>query len=575
MGKKKFQKSNDDEHQDLDIDNDFAQYIREISRNIENDDETRVNLINNFIAEIPEGKESILAQHGQGSKIIDSLIGFSSAENFEKYVSCLKDLRILILNKHSSFVLESCIKIATIRALFNGQSSIKEEEPDTKRKKFIKKSTDINFNLELEIKPAHFQFCNDFVLRLSKFALNNIEDCISGQGSHVIRTCVLCLSGIIITSKPHDKSPVNQINFKTDYARTISPEWIEIIIDFSTRLQKWPHFSQLAFDEKSSMFLQSLLQALHNVGAEKALKKLVKSIMKNCFNDEESESNSKPFSTKSSLFLLESMLQNSCNDEKQFKKMYEKYFKGKVIEMADNEFNFTIQRLIESVTDKEIFEEIFNELSNNFATLLQNGKTGVVLSIAKTCERLSFKQGQFIQCLVKALECEKAQNQVILCIVALMPAKIIEQNSTNIEVSLHGSLILQWILRFNKPIKIVQSILEMKPQALSDIFCHSKGSHIAEAFINSKFIGEKSREKLIKHLEGTYLKMALSKNGSHVLEKLYDLSQDSQKEVIVKELAERLAQLNGCGCGKIISYKFNVETYARNVNQWKNYLTRK
>jgi nucleolar protein 9 len=155
-----------------------------------------------------------------------------------------------------------------------------------------------------------------------------------------------------------------------------------------------------------------------------------------------------------------------------------------------------------------------------------------------------------------------------------MPASIVEKSTGDIDVHLHGSLILQSILRFNKPIKIVQSILEMKPQTLSDVFCHPKGSRVADAFVESKFIGEKSREKLIKHLEGMYMKLALSKNGSHVLEKLYQLSSESQKEVIVKELAERLNQLNGSGCGRIISYKFNVEVYSRNVNQWKNFLSR-
>lgn len=499
------------------------------------------------------------------------LIGFTSAENFEALTGCLKDSRKLILHKNSSFVLESCVKIAAIRALSCG-NNIKDEikeEPDSKKRKFSKKSTDVNFNLEQEFKPNHIQYCNEFVLKLARFALNNIEDLLTSKGNHFIRTCVLSLGGIV-TYKSHDKSPVNQVNLKSEHGKQISDEWIEVIKDFSSRLQQWPHFHELAFEEKSSTFLQVLCQALHNTNQEKCLKKLIKNILKNSFDDEDMQ---KPFSTKCSKFLLESMMQYS--EEKQFTKIYEKYFKGKVAEMADdNECNFTIQRLLDYVRSKEIFEEIFNQLSGNILTLLQNCRTGVILALAKACERLSFKQGQLIQFLLKALDCEKAPNSVIQCLVTLMPASIIDKSADDIDVHLHGSLILQSILRFNKPIKIVQSILEMKPQVLSDIFCHSKGSRIADAFIESKFIGEKSREKLIKHLEGMYMKLALSKSGSHVLEKLYQVSSESQKETIVKELAERLNQLNGSGCGRIISYKFNVEMYARNVNQWKNFLIR-
>lgn len=187
---------------------------------------------------------------------------------------------------------------------------------------------------------------------------------------------------------------------------------------------------------------------------------------------------------------------------------------------------------------------------------------------------MGVKQGQFIQSLLKSLECAAEKTgKCIMPIVALTPLNIVDEK-TNVEITLHGSLILQHIFQFNKPIKIVQSLLDMKPQDIANIFCDQKGSRIADAYLESKFIGEKSREKLIKHLEGMYLKMALSKSGSHVLEKFYRLSSDSHKELIVKELSERVNQLNSCVPGRIICYKFSVESYARNVNHWRSFLAR-
>lgn len=265
----------------------------------------------------------------------------------------------------------------------------------------------------------------------------------------------------------------------------------------------------------------------------------------------------------------------SC-DEKLLNKIYKKYFKAKLIELSQStSLNFAVQRLIDAMKDKETFEEVFNSLTPEFTKLFEIGHTGVVFSLCKACERLGVKQGQFLQSLLKALDCAAEKTgKCILPILALKPLGIIEDKN-ECEISLHGSLILQRIFQFNKPIKIIQSLLDMKPQDIANIFCDQKGSRIADAYLESKFIGEKSREKLIKHLEGMYMKMAMSKSGSHVLEKFYNLSSETQKEIIVKELAERLNQLNGCIPGRILNFKFNVDTYARNPNQWKNFITRK
>lgn len=257
MGKKKSKNGSGGNQQDLDMDNDFSMYIREIAQKVmysELDDDDKIAIINNLEM---ENKESILAHHTLGSQVLDKLIGFSTPETFEKYTSCLKDLRKLILNTNASFVLESCVKIATIRALADANMVKKEDdsEPESKKKKFSKKSTDVEYNLEQDFKPAHIEYCNQFVLRLSKFALNNMEDLLTTQGSHFIRTCVLCLSGIV-SYKLHDKSAVNQINLKTDHGKTLNQDWLIIIDDFASRLQLWPHFSQLALHEKPSTFLQ-------------------------------------------------------------------------------------------------------------------------------------------------------------------------------------------------------------------------------------------------------------------------------------------------------------------------------
>lgn len=46
----------------------------------------------------------------------------------------------------------------------------------------------------------------------------------------------------------------------------------------------------------------------------------------------------------------------------------------------------------------------------------------------------------------------------------------------------------------------------MKSNALINVFCNPKGSHIADAFFESEFVGEKSKEKFIKILQVSVVK---------------------------------------------------------------------
>lgn len=544
------------------------------------DDESQTMMADNFV-ESCQDKEVEFATNPIASKALEVLAGHSSPDVFEKFTTALMpSLRLMVNDNCASFVLESCLKVATLRAL-QMKSEIAEEpaeEPTTKKRKFSKVSSVIDFNMKLDVKPDHKTYCQQLVEKISRFLLNNIEDYLKENiANHLIRSSLLCMAGTF--GQKNFANKVEYINLKQKFVVVIPDEWSETVADFANRLMSWPQFPDLAFDESSSVVLQTLCQAMKNLENQaETLKTLVKTIMRKSFkdeNDSEVPEDFKAFSSSGSTHLLESMM-DAC-EEKQLNKIYKKYFKAKFLELCESQkLNFAVQRLIDAMKDKETFEEIFTTLAPEFEKLLQNGKTGVVFAVCKGCERLGVKQGQFIQSLLKALECggEKA-NKCILPIVALTPLKIIEERgTTEPEICLHGSLILQHIFQFNKPIKIIQSLLDMKPQDIANIFCDQKGSRIADAYLESKFIGEKSREKLIKHLEGMYSKMAQSRSGSHVLEKFYKLSSDTQKEVIVKELSERVNQLNGSVSGRIINYKFSVEAYARNVNQWRSFLTR-
>lgn len=233
--------------------------------------------------------------------------------------------------------------------------------------------------------------------------------------------------------------------------------------------------------------------------------------------------------------------------------------------------NFAVQKLFDNVKDKSEFELLFDELSDHFERILQIGFTGVILSICNACKRLNSKQIQFIKSLKSALHIARTPKSPDDLIVAILKLKPIEscQDSNNY-INIHGSVILQSLLAFQKPIEIISGLMEMDNAKLISLIATAKGSFVVDAFFGAPFVGEKSKIKFIKKFGGEYLDLATNKFGSRILEKLYQHSDLSQQSRIVHELAAKLNQLESVHCGFIISKKFKVGVYKQNPSRWEN-----
>ena len=112
---------------------------------------------------------------------------------------------------------------------------------------------------------------------------------------------------------------------------------------------------------------------------------------------------------------------------------------------------------------------------------------------------------------MKALECQEnpeKQNKFLFYLTKLQKSS---EFSEETPVNLHGTLIAQEILHFNKPIKLVNSILASDSEKLCQILSDPRGCHITDAFMTSSTIGEKSRESLIKILQQNGLGNCLKK----------------------------------------------------------------
>lgn len=552
--------------------------------------------------------------------IIEVLLPFANAENFERFQTAFaSNFRPICSDKFSSHILEKLVAISMLRAVAPDNASTTEytSEPQAKKRKTTDMPTEREYNLATEFSDEHRQKCREFVVKTSKFLMNNLEDFVwDTYGSHVMRTCFDSLSGVVQIKKSFiGGGPSENPNKLADTNLTVPAEWLEILQEYARRLQAWPQFPDFPYTELSSGLVQSLCMALHKQD-KSMIKHLGKRLLNDAFvptvaqseaskgektteekydieekydadvkteetaagssaeqtNEEQQIDKNMPsvFTSEPAVRCLETLIQIA--GPKLFTQIYAMLFCGRLAKLSKIRMtNFSVQKLLDRIKEKEEFESVFDELEESIEELLQIGHTGVVSSLAQACLRLCTRQGPFMKTFQNALDCtspKEKSDQFAMLTLKLKPYAVAKEDKSNF-IHIHGAVILQAMLQFNKPIKLVQCILDTKNDILTEIFCSPKGSHVVDAFIDSKAVGEKSREKLIRHMSGCYLQMAISKHGSWALEKLFNSANDGQKVRIVKELSDKQNQLNGSPFGRLLNHKFHIDTYRLSPDQWR------
>ncbi|XP_022223670.2 nucleolar protein 9 [Drosophila obscura] len=576
------------------------------------DVEERVNMANN-VFEQTNDQEIHLASNQIVSKALESLIGFVDNEQLERYFNKFGEgLRPLCSDRFASHVLQKMLEIAFLRGLGKAAAQEVSDGPTTtKRAKPDAAQIEEEYNLETDFSDDHREKCRQFVLRISKFMLNNLEDFVWDTcASHIMRTAILCLVGMHVPKIAFEKGGAEMAKHRKLY--TVPEDWHEVMKEFPQRLEMWPQFVDFPYQEHSSALLGVICLALSV--ADKSLLKhfgkkiLVQSLLKaneenedaeekketkiEIKDDEEEEKPTeekeqsteekkdapvlpKVFHHQSSVILLETIL--SVAGAKLLTQLYAMLFSGRVAYLAkQQQTNFSVQRLLQHIKEVTDFEGVFTELQPHVEELLKMGYTGVVSALSAACLRLASKQAQMIAVLQSSLHVTGDKEKAKLffnCLIKLKPSEVLASDESGF-VHLHGSLIAQHVLQFNKPIFLVNCILDLPAAQLAQIFNTPNGSHIVDAFMQSKFIGEKSRERLIRQLDGFYVDLAITRHGSRVLEQCFKASQEAQQLRIAKELTAKTNMLKGSPFGRLIYAKYRLETYNLSPTQWQASLSK-
>lgn len=505
------------------------------------------------------GYELEYAKNKVGSRVMDSLLKYVNLETIQRLVKAFEpSLRKLSSDRFASHVLQKIIVVCADRG---------NRIPDTS----ITESGDNAADAVIDVKYTEIKIYNDIVLKLSRYYINNMEEFIfDTYANHILRTAVECLAGLIENA---DNEGNNNKKSTPSLAnrRPVVQEYRDLLVQGCDRLQKWPQFLEFGQDEVTSGLVQCVLYSLKDVDSD-LTNAIIKKITTECFKSGKDGKLSSIFNAKCSIRLLEVCLMVATS--KRFKKLYKMFFAGNLQHLCLTQgTNFSVQKLLDYCTTKEELETIFDEVSEYFSEILKRGFTGILASTGNACLRLRIRQAAFVNAMIKLLECGTStqdQLQLVPCTVTLKNLTQLKAlpNDQQPPFNLHGSLMIQAMLQFNKPIKIVNSLLEMNNEELLRLFDDPKGSRILDAFMDSEYIGEKSREKLCKKLHGTWGELAKSTHGSRCLDKMWTWARMNHKLLIMTELAAAGESLRSTKSGRIIYTKLNVPLFQRNKKEW-------
>ncbi|XP_046973540.1 nucleolar protein 9 [Vanessa cardui] len=577
----------------------FVGILDVIKQGIEDPDE-RQSLVTNVL-ERTKGEELNVVGNQLGCRLVELLLPYSSPEDLQRYIEVLSpELRRLCSDNFTSHIIETLLRVSCERATEHLQSNDESEDEVPKKKVKLENPSE-------KYTKEHIDICHEFTVKICKYALNNLEDFVWDQyANHILRSALKCLSGI--TLLPGEKPKVNLFREPIQDKKGIPPhqtemkykvvpdEFKEIAKDFANRLSAWPQFKDLPYQNITSALLQVLLYAVKNVD-KNLTKSLIKKLLNESFAPEDwmatgteekkddkidvdasdmkeeqqlTAGNLPPvFESESAVRLLEAAL--FVSRKKMYTQIYARCFINRLGQLATMPMlNFTVQRLIDNCNIKEEFEPMFEELSPKFGALLACGNTGVLVALAKACLRIKAKQIQFMQNLEKALNCSDAENQKHFPVQCLKMLPLgTGDDKKDYFINVHGSVVMQTILDFQRPAKPVSALLELSPEELLYIFSDPKGCHVADALCRGQFVGVKARDKLVWKLKGYYQKLALSQHGSRAFEQIFEASSPEQKVKIMTELSDKSNLLNSTNYGRLIATKLDLNTFKVSQKKWE------
>lgn len=381
------------------------------------------------------------------------------------------------------------------------------------------------------------------------------------------RLIILNLAGL---SEPKSSFQRIKIEEAPRYTFDVPEEWKAVVQEFAGRLMMWPQFNELPYDDSFKNVLMVICFALRNTD-KNLLKTFGKKIVVALVLPGEEPDTFKCFDDYAATKCLASLC--TASGPKLLAIIAEEVFSKNPASIAKHKIAYkAMTKYIKALGDVKLFDDLFEEIVEKpdvLKEVFQEEKYDLVYELAAACVRLQTKQGPFVTALSNIFKVAGVKDRpeaIFECLTKLHP---LVDDLKEQEMSALGCSLVCQLLKFNKPIFILNSMFATDTKYLIKVFCSPSGSFIANALFESKFVGEKSREKMIKQFEDHYTELATDKFGSRVLEVMFEGSAEGQKIRIASELCDNKAKIASHFIGKFIFSNFRLETFKLSQEQWK------
>uniref|UniRef100_A0A4P6D6J5 Putative nucleolar protein 9 rhodnius neglectus n=1 Tax=Rhodnius prolixus TaxID=13249 RepID=A0A4P6D6J5_RHOPR len=483
------------------------------------DDEEKEILAKNTL-EQTEGIEVDVCNHTVAASILERIIPYAPWSEIQRIADAMDQEMNRIKSSSESRVEEAIIKEAGNRI-----RTAEKEEKETCLHYLNNKSNQLLQNFENDIWNLNINFA--------------------------ARTCLTVCSGY--DAKTNNKTAISKI----------------IVKKFSKKLMKWPEIADNYYHESISGFLQILIYSLKAVSIKKC-QKFVRFLMENCFmkNDD-----NLPDTVSVEYFedvpwsrLLEAIIDVASPEIQE--EIYQKIFLNHIGTLIlSKKGHFAVCKLIKSCSNKITFANIVEGVKDKFIEIISANHFDILHALSDACVNTGEKQGEFLKNLTTAVGCSSPNKEryLFLCVISM---KTCDEVSTEVDVNvnLHGSLIVQNIFKFKKPQKFIEAALSLNISTLKRILTDAKGCHVTDAFFDSSTVGAKSKDRLLNALKGHYIDLAVDKYGSRSFDVIWNYANQKQRTLIISELSRQVMKTS---FGTIIALKIGLEKYIKDKCAWE------
>ncbi|GFN95952.1 nucleolar protein 9-like [Plakobranchus ocellatus] len=555
---------------------DVMSYYRNVSSSLENGFDDDQDLKEEFLTNVyntlrDEGIQ--VSQNQTVSRILEVLFSHSKPSHMQD-LFCLfcRELTVVVFDRFASHVFQALIQY--LPAMYDERD---KEDNSAWQKSF-----------------------HENVQTLCGFMESHLRDVMTHTyGSHVLRSFLEALGGVHVkedvvrsrVSRGQRKDNETTAQREKAMSQALTAAFQSSFKDITDKLVRLCNFEDHLADQNFCPVLQTSMLILHKTAPDQ-YKVLVDTIIDKTRLFENNEdvgvddvANRLPDIVQNEVgsYLVELLL--SLASESQLQELYNKLFKKRIIYFAVHPIaNYILQKMLSCVRQSDMMEELLTDIKPYLEDILAVNHIGIVTKLAEACRRTNTGQEDFLKALMGAFHClepEDRQKKVAPLLASLQTYEVFfnpGQNQAETKegekpassmpllkaVNIHGSLMLQQLLQFQRTQQVASSLVGLTTPELVSLCCDRCGSHI----VDIRTVLEKNKVAFLKKLQGSYINIACNRNGSRCLENVWNASALKQKIHIAEDLAKNQERLEGDQWGRFLYRNFALFKFSQRRKEW-------